>query len=325
MDKTLKVIQERWSKINPNERMFIPTKFGEKKDWEIVQIVDDVNKRGLQITFNQKFQSNQKFPEFNILKIYSHTTSKTTDIFLILSDQQYNEHFDHLITHIVRSINSKNSPKEALQQLNKTLIMWKYLLSTSPQKSLNDSIGLFGELWFLKNILSKNIKFDHAVDAWTSKFGSQDFNGESWSFEIKTTKKLNPTKISISSESQLDSKNDHPIFLGFLSLNENKPFEETLNNLVKTCRDKCSTSTALSILDEKLLEYGYALYEPEAYSEIGFSVIYFKIFEVSSEFPKIIESDLCFGVNDVKYKINLSECLKFEKQITDIWSKKNEN
>ena len=46
---------------------------------------------------------------------------------------------------------------------------------------------------------------------------------------------------------------------------------------------------------------------------------------MSSEFPKIIESDLCFGVNDVKYKINLSECLKFEKQITDIWSKKNEN
>ena len=103
-----------------------------------------------------------------------------------------------------------------------------------------------------KNILSKNIKFDHAVDAWTSKFGSQDFNGESWSFEIKTTKKLNPTKISISSESQLDSKNDHPIFLGFLSLNENKPFEETLNNLVKTCREKCSNSTVLSIFDEKL-------------------------------------------------------------------------
>lgn len=241
---------------------------------------------------------------------------------LVLTNVRYKDIFTTLVQDIVDCLTSLADGRAAISAFITRLKRWQAFLEKHHPEGLSEIAqqGLYGELWFLRQLVFPHLELFKGVRCWTGPKGTQqDFQFPGCAVEVKTTSAKQHQKLAIASERQLDDTGAGEIVLLHLSLDVRQGQGETLPEMVTSVRSLVAgDSIARDELENLLFEIGYLDLHTTRYENIGYTIREYNYFKVGTDFPKIIESDLRNGVGDVRYTISVAECKRFSIPETEI-------
>jgi hypothetical protein len=234
---------------------------------------------------------------------------------LVLTNARYKDIFTTLVQDIVDYLASVTDGRAAISAFITRLKRWQTFLEKHNSEGLSEIAqqGLYGELWFLRQLVLPHLELLKGLRCWTGPKGTQqDFQFSRCAVEVKTTSAKQHQKLGIASERQLDDTGAGAIVLLHLSLDVRQGQGETLPEIVASVRSLVAEDAiARDELENLLFEVGYLDIHIARYENIGYTIREHNYFRVGADFPKIIESDLRNGVGDVRYTISVAECKRF--------------
>ncbi len=250
----------------------------------------------------------KNWPRCRGLETIAHKIGNEVHFGVILKDQLFNDVFTALAEDLTRRIDKANGgPCELAKVFIGQLNRWQKFLATSYDGlSVEQQLGLWGELHFLQSQLLPHLGPNAAL-GWKGGQGAhQDFQFTNGAFEVKTTLARQPQLIRISSEQQLDSSNWGLLFLHILVLEVREIGGKTLPDLIDSLRaDVARDPIASEALEDGLLEYGYHDTHADQYVARSFIPKIGSTYQVKRGFPRIVEKDLPLGVGEVNYGISV--------------------
>jgi hypothetical protein len=234
---------------------------------------------------------------------------------LSLTQKRYSDIFTALVNDVVGGVAEQLTEETGLEEFVVRLRRWQAFLRVNQPEGLSEITqqGLYGELWFLRQLVLPHLELPKGMRCWTGPKGTQqDFQFSSCAVEVKTTSAKQHQKLAIASERQLDDTGAGTIVLLHLSLDIRQGQGETLPEMVANVRSLVADDMLTKDeLENCLFEVGYLDVHASRYEEIGYSIREHNYFKVENDFPRIIESDLRNGVGDVRYTISVAECKRF--------------
>lgn len=234
---------------------------------------------------------------------------------LVLTNARYKDIFTTLVQDIVDYLASVTDERAAISAFITRLKRWQTFLEKHSPEGLSEVAqqGLYGELWFLRQLVFPHFELRKGLQSWTGPKGTQqDFQFPRCAVEVKTTSAKQHQKLAIASERQLDDTGAGTIVLLHLSLDVRQGQGETLPEILASVRSIVSgDAIARDELENLLFEVGYLDIHATRYDNTGYTIREYNYFKVRIDFPKIIESDLRNGVGDVRYTISVAECKRF--------------
>ena len=188
--------------------------------------------------------------------------------------------------------------------------------------SEEQQIGLFGELYLMREYILGALGADATITAWTGPEGApQDFQAGRFAVEVKTTRGNLPQKAKISSALQLQNNGDGKLFFARISIDGQPSAGRTLIAQIASVEAAISDHPlALIAFREKLMRLGYRSEHRSAYEGTGYQVRQVNFYDVREGFPRITESGLPEGVLSVGYDIDMAFCEPFMVQDADFRS-----
>lgn len=222
-----------------------------------------------------------------------------------LANLSFADLFNAFVADITETAAAASAASDVPQLVTDRVRRWQSFLKENVEGlSSERQRGLYGELNVLHRV-GASIGWDFAVGGWVGPAGApQDFALRGVAIEVKTSAGKNPQRLRISSERQLDDSVVDRLFLWHLSVDERVGGGESLPSLVNRLRSELSGSSVQSRFEETLLAAGYHDVHASRYST-GYSLRASGIFEVSGEFPRIVEADCPAGLGDVHYSLEL--------------------
>jgi hypothetical protein len=234
---------------------------------------------------------------------------------LVLTNARYKDIFTTLVQDIVDYLAFIADGQAAISAFINRLKRWQTFLEKHNPEGLSETAqqGLYGELWFLRQLVIPHLELLKRIRCWTGPKGTQqDFQFSCCAVEVKTTSAKQHQKLAIASERQLDDTGPGTILLLHLSLDVRQGRGETLPEMVASVRSLIAgDAITRDDLENLLFEIGYLDIHATRYENIGYTIREHNYFKVSVNFPKIIESDLRNVVGDVRYTISVAECKNF--------------
>jgi hypothetical protein len=241
---------------------------------------------------------------------------------LVLTNPKYQDFFTTLVQDIVTSLALVAEEKAAFSAFIVRLKRWQTFLEKHNPEGLSTIAqqGLYGELWFLRQLVLPHLGLFSGTRSWTGpKATQQDFQFSGCAVEVKTTSAKQHQKLTIASERQLDNTGAGTIVLLHLSLDVRQGQGETLPAIVANVRALVADDIlAKDELENCLFEVGYLDIHASRYEETAYSIREYNYFKVENDFPRIIESDLLNGVGDVRYTISVAECKRFSISASEV-------
>ncbi len=229
---------------------------------------------------------------------------------LVLANRRFKDIFTVLVQDIAENIAYIPVESDAVLTLANRLKRWQLFLEKHEPEGLSDEAqhGLYGELWFLRQVILPNIGL-RSVCYWLGpEAANQDFNFEGCAVEVKTTVTQNPQKLSISNENQLDETTLNALFLMHLRLDIRKG-GETLPKMVESLRVVLEGAlSSKDLFEKRLFQAGYLDVHALKYDETVYMHRNNTYFKVEQSFPRIVPTDLKQGVMQVRYGIELIAC-----------------
>lgn len=256
---------------------------------------------------------NYRFKGVEIYTLQSDPENKI-ELYIYLLDNDLKDIFSLFIQNILEEIEKSVTESEAIKTTLNVVSKWKKLFDKINFNglSLEQQKGLIGELLFLNTLLDDEKTIANALNSWTGAeqdFQAKDFTLGSVGVEVKFTASKQP-RIKVSNERQLDAENLSELFLILYSTEAVKDNGISLNSIVEQTRQKISTEEERSIFNTKLQLNGYFDEDKEHYGRM-YSLKRTFVFNVSSEFPKIIKGQLPLGIYDTSYSIEISAVENF--------------
>ena len=201
---------------------------------------------------------------------------------------------------------------------------WQQLLKKdrSSEMSFEKQMGLYTELFTLKEIVAKKIGIKGAIISWVGpEFDKQDFLLDDAILEVKSYRTSKGAIVHISSLHQLISEKIPLFLLSFgLTRSENGL---SIKNIVFEIKKQLENEANdyLNMFELKLIEYGFI---PEIIKSplYNFIVDVKKVFFVSDEFPRILPKTIQSQITSVKYSIDLTKCEEYELEIETFLNEK---
>ncbi len=239
-----------------------------------------------------------------------------TEFTIILLEKDLTDIFTMFIEDIVEKLHSISENHEALTLINQRVNYWKKLFSkaTGELLSTEKQRGLFGELFFLRQLLLSTTKFREAMLSWRgAESANQDFARNRNAVEIKTSKASNPS-VHISNEQQLDFTSWNNLFLGLILVTETTGNQNSLAGIIKEIKDLIVHDfELLQEFETRLERVGLSNDMIENYNEISYSVNNQRYFRIEEGFPLILKEHLISdAIYNVKYQIDISACNSFD-------------
>ena len=308
-------IKSIWDSHVPTDEIIIKTKLEHVKPFKCFAATNHITGNHLYIFETSK---NAKFPEFKnfkfkglFIEIYEFENAKELHIYLL--DNQLKDIFSLFIENIVEEISKSVTENEALVETSNVVLKWKKLFDKINFQGLTieRQKGLIGELLLFNSLLDEEYSIDALLESWTGPdFNDKDFRFGSFGIEVKLTSSKVP-KVKISSERQLDSDNLTKLYLVLYVVEDVKDKGFSLNSIIEQIRTKINNNqNALKFFNERLLLVGYFDEDFESYNR-QYAFRKRKFYEVSSDFPRLVASDLPIGLFDTKYNIELSAIEQF--------------
>lgn len=219
--------------------------------------------------------------------------------------------FYALADDVLARIVAADSAKRAMQETCSVLNRWHAFFRTHGFGGLSHQAqqGLYGELFFLREMLAPYGSVGTAVQAWVGPSGAnQDFEYADHAFEIKTTAANPLAEVRITNLRQLDNSCLASLHLVVVQVECHENADNTLVQAVEKTRQlvlEAAPHLAL-VLADKLIEYGYLDQHASHYEHTGYGVRAVHSFGVTEGFPCLTEDDVPSGVGNVKYSIALS-------------------
>jgi hypothetical protein len=256
---------------------------------------------------------NYRFKGIEIYTLQNETENKI-ELYIYLLDNDLKDIFSLFIQNILEEMETSVTENEAIKTTLNVVSKWKKLFDKINFNglSLEQQKGLIGELLFLNSLLDNEKTSANAVNTWTSAerdFQAKDFTLGSVGVEVKFTASKQP-KVKVSNERQLDTENLSELFLILYSTEAVKDNGISLNSIVVQTRQKISTEDERSVFNAKLQQIGYFDEDMEYYGRM-YSLKRTFVFNVTSEFPKIVKSQLPLGIYDTLYSIEISAVENF--------------
>ncbi|MEH1855044.1 MAG: PD-(D/E)XK motif protein [Nostoc sp.] len=243
---------------------------------------------------------------------------------LLLTNYRYKDIFTTLVQDIVDRLASLADEKNAVAEFITRLRRWQAFLEKHKPEGLSrtQQQGLYGELWFLRQVVISQLGPRQGIQNWTGPKGTQqDFQFINCAIEVKTTVEKQHQKLIINSERQLDDTGTGRLFILHLSLDVRQGGGESLPKIVNNIRILVENDPiANEALETLLFEIGYLDIHIPYYEEIGYTQREINYFKVEADFPRIVESDLRNGIGDVNYTISVAECKRFSITELDVIS-----
>jgi hypothetical protein len=248
--------------------------------------------------------------------------SDETLLALSLTDARYRDMFSLIVSDIIDHVTYIENETDCIQAFLERIFRWQHFLEKHKPDALGPEAqrGLYGELWFLREVVLKNLTHEEAIRCWTGpEYDRHDFQFNTCCVEIKTTASKQHQKLWIANERQLDDSNIQALYIVHLSLDTLQHLGETLPAIVNSIRESIRPSeSANSLFEDKLFEAGYLIGHESAYSGVGYAKRDVNAFRVAAGFPRITEGDVPNGVGDISYSILVAECKHFEIKMSDL-------
>jgi len=237
-----------------------------------------------------------------------------------LSDARYAEVYESLADDLVGHVSSANASSPAIDRLVDRIRRWEAFLKIVGPEGLGPErrAGLFGELHVMReHLLPLSTRL--GVNAWVGPSGAQqDFQASTWALEVKTSRVKLPISVRISGERQLDDAGLMFLGLAHVGLEQRQGSGETLPQIVASVRSLLATSPTSESFEARLLEAGYHAVHEHLYVRDGYTVRFDQLFQVTTDFPRIIETDLSEGIGDVSYSIAIASLTGFGADWRDL-------
>lgn len=254
--------------------------------------------------------------EIQVLPATNHS-----ELVIILLENDLTDIFSYFIEDIINELISVNDQNIALLKISSKVNYWKRLFSkiTGDILTPQQQRGLYGELFFLNELLEINADKSFIINGWHGPLGAnQDFFYNGLAVEVKTSKSNKPS-IKISNEYQLDSIGLNELFVQFYKLNEYQGGSETLYRQICDIREQLNSDLLIQF-NEKLEILGVNPETEEEYNNISYSVGFERTYQITDDFPKIIRNTLNEAISEVSYEIEPKLCGEFETDITLIFN-----
>ena len=308
-------IKSIWESHVPTDEIIIKTQLEHVKPFKCFAATNHITGNHLYIFETSK---NAKFPEFKnykfkglFIEIFEFEDAKELHIYLL--DNQLKDIFSLFIENIVEEISKSVTENEALVETSNVVLKWKKLFDKINFQGLTieRQKGLIGELLLFNSLLDEEYSIDALLESWTGPdFNDKDFRFGSFGIEVKLTSSKVP-KVKISSERQLDNENLTKLYLVLYVVEEVKDKGFSLNSIIEQIRTKINNNqNALKFFNERLLLVGYFDEDFENYKR-QYAFRKRNFYEVTSDFPRLVASDLPIGLFDTKYNIELSAIEQF--------------
>lgn len=239
---------------------------------------------------------------------------------LRLTDPGAREIFGALAGDVTEAASRAATDKGAVDAWITRLRRWQRLLARLPNEGLGAEaqLGLYAELWTLREVLAPQVGIPEAVDAWTGPEPAlHDFQHERAAVEVKSTASAQHQKLQISSERQLDDTGASALYVVHLSLDARQGGGETLPDIVGSLRQAARGTLAEAGLEDRLELAGYLDMHATRY-RTGYTPRRTSVYQVRAGFPRIVEQDLMDGVGDVRYSVAVTECRDFECPLQEL-------
>ena len=280
------------------------------------------NRRLLMIRFKCLLvDRNLVYPSFNCFKVRrvvlpdDESDSDRFTLQLILTKPAYEDIFTALVEDILNNLASIEEEQNAIAEFITRLQRWQKFLEKHDRNGLSQMVqqGLYGELWFLREIVIPQLGCNRGVQSWTGARGSQqDFQFKQCAVEVKTTATKKHQIIAIASEKQLDDTGIANLILLHLSLDIRQVTGQSLPEIVASVRTLIANDViAKENLEILLFEAGYLDIHATRYEQTRYTIREINYFQVEEDFPRIVEADLRNGVGNVRYTIAVDQCKKF--------------
>lgn len=245
-------------------------------------------------------------------------------ITLSASNPSFKGVFTSLAEDVARHVSQHCDEAEAAAAFFGRLLQWQRLLERQGAEGLSveQQLGLYGELWFLREHALVSLPLPQAVLSWTGpQWTAKDFQFSGCAVEVKTTTGRQHQHLQIASEKQLDDAGLDALFLCHVSLDTAQGAGETLPDIVEALRQTLAPNViAAQALEDRLLDAGYLDIHAASYVGIGYVLRSVNLYRVRDGFPRIMERDLLLGVGDVRYSISAAECQHFSASAADLWT-----
>jgi len=191
---------------------------------------------------------------------------------------------------------------------------WQHFMSQGADTTLGPEaeIGLFGELLFLRGILSEGLPPDLAIEGWVGPLdGVQDFLLGSGAVEVKTTLASVGLSARIGSLEQLDDSIRQPLYLAAIRIRSDSS-GISLAELIEETRIFLSEELAAQqMLNIKLIHAGYLDGGSENYRRT-FVHVSTGVFRVEAGFPRLTRATVPARITTARYEIEI-DCIDAER------------
>lgn len=233
---------------------------------------------------------------------------------LSLEKQVDRDLFTALSDTLIATLDPVIDPSVALAVTLAHMKRWKAFLSGRDPRLLSpeEVRGLFGELQYLRTLLSGPLSEADAVESWQGADRAQhDFHFGNTAVEIKALTGKERNSVRISSEDQLEALTDN-LFLKLIRLSVLPDSDQSLslNEMVRLVEGSLKEALSIEHLSRSLAAYGYGYMLD--YDQPRFVVSDIRTFRVVDDFPRLVRSKLPDGLMRVSYDIQLEAIEKFQ-------------
>ncbi|QNN55559.1 PD-(D/E)XK motif protein [Diaphorobacter ruginosibacter] len=240
-------------------------------------------------------------------------TARPNEVFVEIAclDHEGHQILDVIAAEIIDALH-KGATIRRIRLIQGILVKWRKFWSDAPQKLLSKEkqIGLFGELWFLKEWLIPQLGIEKGVSMWRGPLGSRnDFEAEGLSIEVKTSSRADESH-QVNGLEQLLALEGTTLFLFSLLIREEAGGAESLPSLVAELRETLKTEyEAQAQFEGMLAAADFQESDIEQYQKLRFRIRGQGLYRVEEGFPRLIPSSivggLVAGIHDIKYGLRL--------------------
>jgi hypothetical protein len=226
---------------------------------------------------------------------------------LTLKNELDGEVFVHFCRRLIQICGRCSTEASAVSQMLLEIERWhEFLGLVRNGLSLEQRQGIFGELSFVEELLTKLDPLT-AFLAWEGpEGGSQDFVFSAGCVEVKTLR-VGSSRVRISSEFQLDVEVDRQMYLRVFHV-EDVVDGLSIFDLVQQINAKLDPHVRPQFMDKLELA---GLLNPEKYDGESWKVVSDHVFLVGSDFPALRASDLDSSISSVQYRMDVGKLSQF--------------
>lgn len=306
---------------NPWEEIGYGTQRRATIDKNIYWIKEDYGDYGICIEINNQknlILSDIDLKDIEIIKT-NNDLQNILQWYLILRNKEEWQIFKVLCDDLIDASSNAKTEKAMIFLMESRLKRWQNLLKKSRNLDfpIEKQMGLYTELYCLKNILAINIGVSKAVDCWVGpEADKQDFLLDNCAIEVKSHRTSKGEKIEITSKEQLDSDKNYLYLIKYAITESDSGFSiADLANDIKNDLRNIREFKKVDLLEYKLTEYGYIPIIHKAELLNSFIIDNVKVYHVNDTFPKLISKSIPSQITTVKYQIDLSVCQDWEIEV----------